>query len=88
MPPSNSDELGGHIGFRVPSNVNTAYEQIANLRDFEAGAHDTVNKSDVLREALIEYLDNHYDDLPEETRDLLDDDLVANAGGDAEGVEI
>lgn len=85
--PDQTDSLGGSIGFRVPANVNTAYEQIANERDYEAGAHDTVNKSDVLRDALIEYLDNHFDELPEETRDLLDDDLVANAGGDAEEVE-
>jgi len=87
MPQSTPDELGGRIGFRVPSNVNTAYEQIANLKDFEAGAHATVNKSDILREALEEYLNNHYEELPEETRDLLDDDLIANAGGDAEEVE-
>ena len=74
--------MGGRIGFRVPSNVNTAYEQVANERSYAAGPHTTVNKSDVLREALVWYLThlNDADELPEETRDLLDEDLIANAG--------
>lgn len=78
--PDHNDDLGGQIGLRVPADVNAAYEQIANERNYEAGAHSTVNKSDVLREALEEWLNNHFDELPEETRDLLDDDLIANAG--------
>jgi hypothetical protein len=61
--------------------LNTAAEQVANERDYEAGAHESVNKSDILRDALTEYFEQHYDELPEEARDLLDDDLVADAGG-------
>lgn len=84
--PDHNESLGGSIGFRVPADVNAAYEQIANERNYHAGPHETVNKSDVLRDALKEYLLNHYDELPQETRDLLDDDLIANAGGDAEEI--
>jgi len=40
-----------------------------------------------LREAVSQYLAQH-EDLPEEVAELLDDDLLANAGGeDAEEVD-
>lgn len=85
MPQSTTNELGGRIGLRVPSNISTAYEQVANELDYEAGAHESVRKSDLIREALRHHLRrlDEQGKLPEETRDLLDDDLIADAGGDA-----
>ncbi len=88
MPQSTTDELGGRIGLRVPSNISTAYEQVANELDYEAGPHESVRKSDLIRDALERHLAYLAEQgkLPEETRDLLDDDLIANAGGD--GLEV
>jgi hypothetical protein len=67
-------------GFRCPSHLIEAAEQLAEKR---YSRHDKWTPSRIYRDALRDYLANA-DDLPEETRDLLDDDLKANAGGDAE----
>ena len=40
----------------------------------------------LIREAVRQYIAEQ-DDLPEEARDLLDDDLLANAGGE-DGEEV
>lgn len=55
----------------------------------ERGSFDSsVPLAEIQRQAIAEYLGNHSDELPEEGRDLLDDDLIANAGGDAEEIEV
>lgn len=79
----NQDENGGraHIGAQVPTNHAEALFQLAQHRSTRA---DRTTQSDLIREAISEYLPKQ-DDLPEETRDLLDDDLLANAGGDEFG---
>jgi len=82
MSPSQCDDHGGRIGVRVPSNYSTAVDQIQNELNYHAGAHDNVTKSDVVRmslEVLFQELDQ-LGVLPEETRDLMDDYLLANAG--------
>jgi len=82
MPPSQDDSLGAQIGVRVPAHLNTAAEQIANLRNYQVGPHESFYKSDTVREALEVYIFvlGKAGKLPEETRELLDGDLKADAG--------
>lgn len=84
MSPSQGDDHGGRIGVRVPSNYSTAIDQIQNELDYHAGPHENVSKSDVVRMSLESFFKelDQLGVLPEETRDLLDDDLLANAGTD------
>ncbi|SFH07797.1 hypothetical protein SAMN04488063_0112 [Halopelagius inordinatus] len=72
------------MGIRVPPHYETAVEQIANELDYRAGPHKSVSKSEVARRALRLYFAalDQAGYLPPETRDLLDDDLHANGGGD------
>ncbi|MBV0903933.1 hypothetical protein [Haloarcula salina] len=63
---------------RVPTNLQESAELLARYRDTR---NDAWSKSRVVREALKDYLPRQQD-LPPEARDLLDDDLLANAGGE------
>jgi hypothetical protein len=63
-------------GIRAPTNVQEAAEILAAER---YSRNDKWTKSRVFREAISEYLRSQ-DDLPEEARDLLDDDFEANGG--------
>jgi len=63
-------------GIRAPTNVQEAAEILAAER---YSRNDKWTKSRVFREALREYL-TRQDDLPEEARDLLDDNLEADSG--------
>jgi hypothetical protein len=65
---------------RVPTNLQEAAELLARERDYQS-RNDDWSKARVMREALALYLPQQ-DDLPEEAKDLLDDDLLANAGSD------
>lgn len=78
MPPNQDDGMPT-LAVRVPSNYLTALEQIAHA---ESSPHERVYKSEITREALRAHFRALADDdeLPEETRDLLDDDLVADGG--------
>lgn len=71
---------------RAGARIETNYQEAAELLAFKRTKRtDKWTKSRVIREALIEYL-ARAEDLPEEARDLLDDDMLANAGGDKEEV--
>ena len=83
MAPNQGSQGMPRIGARVPSNVIEAAEILAAER---YDRHDKWNRSRVVREALLQYLLSQ-EDLPEEGRDLLDEDLLANAG-EGEEVEI
>jgi len=65
---------------RIPSNLQEAATRLAAERDYKNRNEDW-SKARIIREALQGYLPNQ-DDLPEEARDLLDNDLVSNAGGE------
>jgi Arc/MetJ-type ribon-helix-helix transcriptional regulator len=71
---------------RVPTNLQEAAELLARERDY-ASRSESWSKARIVREALELYLP-HQDDLPGEAADLLDDDLVANAGGGEVSVDI
>lgn len=73
--PSNQAMPKAHI--RAPTDLQEAAELLAEARYTR---HNKVSKGEIFRLAVREYLENQ-DDLPEEARDLLDDDLEANAGG-------
>lgn len=70
---------------RVPTNLQEGAELLARDRNY-SNRNDNWTKSRIFREALKLYLPLQ-DDLPEEARDLLDDDLLANAGA-GEGVTV
>ena len=78
MPNQDSGSMSRLTSF-VPPNIKNAVVLLAHER---STPYETVGQSEVGREAIEEYLSNHYDELPEEARDLLDDDLKANAGGE------
>jgi len=82
MAPTDSDEMKARFTLRLPSNLNTAVDRVANELDYRAGAHDRVTKSEVIRDAVEKHLVDMYQsgELSEETSDLLDEDLKANAG--------
>lgn len=81
---SNQGTLGGRFTLRLGSNRLTALEQLAYAR---SSPHNMVNRTELMREAVDLYLEENYDELPEESKDLLDDDLVANAGGEEDEAE-
>lgn len=68
-----------HVGAYIPTNHAEALFQLSQSRSTRV---DRTTQSDLIRDAIAEYLQRQ-DDLPPETRDLLDDDLLAN-GGDSE----
>lgn len=70
---------------RAPTNLQEAAELLAEKR---YSRHNKTSKGDVFRDALREYFINHWDDLPGEARDLLDTDLVSNAGEEVDVDEI
>lgn len=80
MPPTDSARMP-KAGIRAPTNVQEAAEILAAER---YSRNDKWTKSRVFREAIGEYLRNQ-EDLPEEARDLLDDDVEAD-GGKSEAV--
>ena len=80
----NQRKYGGQLSTRVPSNRLTALEQYAYQ---QSTPHETVKRSDLVRDAVDLFLAENWEDLPEEARDALDDDLKANAGGDADDPE-
>lgn len=67
------------IAAEVPTNQKEALFLLAKHRS--ARQRSNVPMAQLLREAVEIYLEDA-DDLPEEVRDLLDDDLLANAGGE------
>jgi len=80
MPVQDDSEGYSHIGGQVPTNHKTALEDLAYHR---SERRDRVSVSQLLRDAIELYLETEAEkeDLPGEILDLLDDDLVANAGG-------
>lgn len=70
---------------RAPTNLQEAAEILAEDRYTR---HNKVSKGTIFRDALREYLINHWDELPQEGRDLLDEDLKANAGGSVPPEEV
>ena len=68
---------------RVPTDIQEAAELLAETR---YSRHNKVTKAEIFRTALREYIARQ-DDLPGEAADLLDVDLIANAGGDTDEVD-
>lgn len=68
---------------KLPTNIAEALFQLAKHRD---SREDRTNQSDLMRRYIIQGLrdDVADDEVPGEIRDLLDDDLEANAGGTEE----
>lgn len=85
MPPSNEDGTA-HIGAYIPTNHAEALFQLSNHRSTRS---DRVTQSDLIRRYVKEGLlrDIQDGDVPGELADLLDADLLANAGGDEGEVE-
>lgn len=81
------DELDGMSAatLRIPTNHKEAVYQLAQSRSTRT---DRVTMSDIFREYIrLGLQEEEEEDLPEEVLDLLDEDLKANAGGDADPAE-
>lgn len=79
MSSSTQPEGTAHVGAYIPTNHAEAIFQISQYRSSRS---DRVSQSDVLRDAIKEYLkrEAENEDLPGEILDLLDEDLKANGG--------
>lgn len=78
MTPEPGDGQRPRVAAAVPTNHKTALDYVATVESTPGNRKYT---ADVIRDAIELYLSENYEDLPEEARDLLDDDLVADAGG-------
>lgn len=83
MVQGNSDDGMSHMGGSVPANHHEAMYQLAKWRDAQLPRDQKIHISTLLREAIAEYLTREIqkEDVPEEIRDLVDDDLLSNGGG-------
>jgi len=78
------DPSMSQIGVYLPNNLKEALFLLAHER---SEPRESTSASSLARDYIRDGLSEE-DDLPEEVLDLLDDDLVANAGGeDAEEVD-
>lgn len=77
--PNQDDGENPRIAAAIPSNQKTALEYVAQDR---SNPGNRTYVADVVRDGIEEWLSHHTDELPEEAKDLLDEDLVANAGED------
>lgn len=80
----NSDQPQGTtpVSCRIPTNQAEAIFQLAQQRSSRT---DKTSQSDLIRKYIAEGLSRDVEeseDVPEEVYDLLDDDLLANTGGD------
>lgn len=79
MTPETGDGQRPRVAAAVPTNHKQALDYIASERSQPGNRTYT---AEVVREAIQEWLHHHSDELPEEARDLLDDDVKSNNGGD------
>lgn len=85
MVSNRGDGQSPRITASVPTNHKQALDYAATQRSTPGNRTYT---ADLVREAIEEWLARHSQDLPSEARDLLDEDLVANAGDGELTVEI
>lgn len=74
------------ISGMIPTNHKEAMFLLKEQRS--RNQREQVPMADLIREFVEDGLAAHYDELPEEAKDLLDEDMVANAGGGELTVEI
>jgi hypothetical protein len=72
------------VSAEVPTNQKEALFLLAKSRSMEQ--RGIVSMAEILREYIEEGLKRE-EDLPGEVRDLLEDDLLTNAGGDSGAVD-
>lgn len=77
MASDQDDGTRPRVAAAIPTNEKQALDIIAHERSKPG---DRTYVASIVAEAIEEYLYNHWDDLPGEARDLLDEDVVANAG--------
>lgn len=80
MPPIQDDETKSQIGVYVPNDVKEALFLLSHAR---TEPRNNVTVSGLARDYILEGLEKE-DDLPGEVVDLLDEDMIANAGGESE----
>lgn len=76
----NHDDGGGemsHTGAYIPTTHKSALQKTAYHK---SSVSRSVSVSELVREAVAEWLENHWDELPEEARDDLDDNLISDGG--------
>lgn len=85
MTPEPGDGERPRVAAAVPTNHKQVLDYAADQRSSPGNRAYT---AEIVREAIEEWIHRHASELPEEARDLLDDDLLANAGGEEVSVEI
>lgn len=75
--PEQGNGYGAEVGARVPTNHKSALEDLAWNRSTK---HERYPVSQVVRDAVREYVNNHKGELSEEALDDMDEDLLANGG--------
>lgn len=84
MPPAKADGSRSHIGAEIPTNHKEALFLLAKYRSVEQ--RENVTFSDLVRDYIEAGLKAE-EKLPEEVADLLDEDMLANAGGEKDELE-
>ena len=74
------------VSAMVPTNHKEVLFMIAQERTQDR--RENVPMAEIVREIVEDWLAGNYQDLPPEAKDLLDDDLKANAGAGEVTVEI
>ena len=79
MPDSKQDEGMVNIGGLVPTNHAEALFQLAQYRSTRS---NPTSQSELYRRAIAGFLKREVEegDVPDEVRDLVDEDLLANGG--------
>lgn len=71
------------IGARISVAKKAALKLYVKKKNRERSAAEGVlQESVIIRDSLDDWFRKNWDDLPQEARDMLDEDLVANAGGE------
>lgn len=78
MPGQESDGMS-KVGADVPTNIHEALYQLSKIRDAQTPRDENISQASIIRRYIREGLQRE-EELPEEVRDLLDEDLLANAG--------
>ena len=79
--PNQNPSIGARVSVEKKAALRLFREDQNKKRTAAEGA---IDESEIVRDALDLYFRENWGRLPEEARDLLDDDPVANAGGDEE----
>lgn len=71
MVSNQSNDGNASFGGRVPVNVKSASKDWAGRLNYE-NREESIGESHIYRQALYEFIANHWDEAPEEVREQID----------------